>query len=332
MITWANAHRQAMIEVARAHRRFDIDTNRRIGVFDCIVEASVVLNFQPFTHLSGAYLPAEVPGIIVNALHPLARQRFTAAHELGHFVLGHDGSVDPDTTPFDTSGRRVWTDQEKLAEAFAAWFLMPRRLVLAGLAQLQIDRPKTAADVYALALRMGTSYEATSLHLRNLKLVDDRDLEKWRKQRLRALKLSLAGTEPLNLRNDVWHLDERDNRQAIAVRAGDRLVIDLEDIPSSGYTWDVSELPDGVNLAADSFRDPVEGGEQLELNGDESIGNAVRRAFVLDVGPQAATRESHLGLRCWQPWTDQVELEFDLTVAIEQPRKGIAEEQLRIVA
>ena len=335
MMSWRNAHGIAMVAAARAHRVLEIDTSRPIDVFEAVIETGVVLNFQPLRRLSGAYLPGETPGIIVNAYHPLARQRFTAAHELGHYVLGHAPSVDPDVAPFDESGTRVWSDEEKQAEAFASWFLMPRRLIRGYLERLGLERPQSAEDVYALALRTGTSYEAMTRHLENLKLASDADLATWKGQQLRAVKLELAVTAPPSLRNDVWHLDERDNDQEIAVRAGDRLVIDLADTPSSGYSWDIVELPEMFDLMADSFKDPTaDPAHELDTDDAEDpvVGKTLRRAFILDVRADAPSDAAHLALRCWQPWSQELIDEYALTIDVQPPRRGIAEEQLRIAA
>lgn len=56
----------------------------------------------------------DAPHIFVDSTHPAQRQRYTIAHELGHYLLGH---LD------DTSG--VYDQMEYAAERFAADLLMP---------------------------------------------------------------------------------------------------------------------------------------------------------------------------------------------------------------
>ena len=56
----------------------------------------------------------DVPHIFVDSTHPAQRQRYTIAHELGHYLLGH---LD------DASG--VYDQREYAAERFAADLLMP---------------------------------------------------------------------------------------------------------------------------------------------------------------------------------------------------------------
>lgn len=86
--------------------------------------------------VSGLLLIKEGEAIIgVNALHPTTRQRFTLAHEIGHFVLHREGdSVFVDSSPVffrdeeSSEGTRL---QEIEANAFASALLMPAQLLRA---------------------------------------------------------------------------------------------------------------------------------------------------------------------------------------------------------
>ena len=100
------------------------------------------------------------PGILINNGLPPAAQRQTAGHELGHHRFQHGTRVDVDLeAPLDR--RTVWTDEEKQAEAFASWFLMPRKAVRTALAHLGLERPKEPEDVYQLSLLLGTPYSSS---------------------------------------------------------------------------------------------------------------------------------------------------------------------------
>ena len=92
---------------------------------------------------------AEFSFILVNAEQLRSRALFTLAHELGH-VLNSDGAtinIDRDL--------RARTDEERLANAFAAAFLMPEPQVRAA-----IDRFGRGADCLArMLLRFGVSHE-----------------------------------------------------------------------------------------------------------------------------------------------------------------------------
>ncbi|WP_307976301.1 ImmA/IrrE family metallo-endopeptidase [uncultured Streptococcus sp.] len=65
--------------------------------------------------------------IFVNSREPLVRQRFTKAHELGHYVLGHEGVSNRlvDTSDYTFFDRL----KERAANSFAAELLMPKKLI-----------------------------------------------------------------------------------------------------------------------------------------------------------------------------------------------------------
>jgi Zn-dependent peptidase ImmA (M78 family) len=110
----------------------------------------------------------------VNASHPRVRQRFTIAHELGHFLLHAPRSdkIHIDRTfevkfRDDLSGRGIDTD-EREANLFAAELLMPQRLIrrdLANVGEMDLVNDDFLND---LARRYGVSTQAMLFRLANL--------------------------------------------------------------------------------------------------------------------------------------------------------------------
>lgn len=104
--------------------------------------------------------------INVNGSHPMTRQRFTIAHELGHFVHHRDliGDGITDSRAYrSTAGHRYFNPrigprQETEANRFAANLLMPHDLIEdlqdQGLNRAQIAAVLKVSD-QALAIRMG---------------------------------------------------------------------------------------------------------------------------------------------------------------------------------
>lgn len=73
--------------------------------------------------LSGAFfLDNATPTILVNPQEPLIRQRFTIAHELGHFALQHGNAF---RDPISNYSSQAADPREVSANKFAAELLMP---------------------------------------------------------------------------------------------------------------------------------------------------------------------------------------------------------------
>ncbi|HET8661769.1 MAG TPA: XRE family transcriptional regulator [Micromonosporaceae bacterium] len=106
--------------------------------------------------------------VAVNKNHPTERQRWTMAHEYAHFLVSRGRA---EITSIGTSRR--YGDTERLADTFAANFLMPR----SGLARRfhELKRGKggkvTAAMLVQLAHAYQVSVQALTLRLEDLGLV-----------------------------------------------------------------------------------------------------------------------------------------------------------------
>lgn len=264
---WRDAHREAMVLAADALEELGVDEFERVDVFEAIATDGLKLMFRKLD-CAALYLPARADaraGAIVNANHPLALQRFSAGHEYGHHVFGHGGRVDLATEPRTKS---PLAPEEKLAEAFAAWFLMPPEAAETALKRLGLTGVARAQDAYQLALRLGTSFRATCIHLPSLKLAPPAARD-WSERELKPLKLELTATPPPGgWRNDVWVLREPDAQAALVVRAGDRLQIELPRVR-------VVTLPKGATEHDEGPRDllSVEG-LSIDLAPDMSAGPA----------------------------------------------------------
>lgn len=288
-MTWREAHEEAMYAAAEAHDELGIDASNRIDVFAVIEGLELDLLFRPLRGASGLYVPAPPGrgGVLVTSLHRLARQRFTAAHELGHFWLKHDASIDIHTEILARSDLDRLAPQEMVAEAFAAWFLMPPELIDHALEELHIEKPASPEDVYAISLRLGTSYQATAYHLPNLKLASYNTARGWATRPPKHVKMALSlGTPMDSYHHDVWSLSERDADAELEVRAGDRLVLTLPEIPSSGVMWNTTELPAGARVVADTMYDHLDGMVD-DADPLEPPGAPLPRTVIVDLDPDA---------------------------------------------
>ena len=71
-------------------------------------------------------------------------------------------------------------------------------------------------------------------------------------------------------------LDEADSLSEVSLDVGDQLEVSLESNPTTGYSWELGPLPDGLQLASSDFEEP----------GGSLVGAAGTQVFVFDmVGP-----------------------------------------------
>ena len=216
-----------------------------VDVFGTIEELGVSLLFRPLEGLLGACLRLSDAGagILVTTGRDLHMQRFTDAHELGHFVLEHEGSFDREIGfPGQITDR---DHREVAADAFAAEFLMPRWLFFSmakahGWAKKQLINPIT---VYQLSLRLAVSYEATCWGLLSHKILDVATVENLRRVAPKKIKQQLLGSVRLeDPWADVWLFDEHDEGASFQAGPHDLFIANLAEHSGSGYLWDTESL------------------------------------------------------------------------------------------
>ncbi len=160
---------------------------KRLGIVEPPVDVASVAKKLGIS-LQLADLGSDCSGMLVRAnggavigvhyAHPLNRQRFTIAHELGHFEL-HDGGtyVDRGTTlrlrsSAQNSGSVA---EEREANQFAAALLMPATWLRRELELHAVDLGDDES-LRALCERFGVSSQAMMYRLMNLRLLDDATL------------------------------------------------------------------------------------------------------------------------------------------------------------
>jgi len=220
--------RTAILNAAQAadrlHLQYDTKARAeagqgRIDVFDMLVQQGIPTMFQRLDKLLGAFLDEDgSKGVLVTTQRQLPVQRFTAAHELGHAMLGHKPSADPEDilarSPIVDREEDRYDAQEIQANVFASELLIPRWLLVT-----HMKRQKWAAAdlvnpevVYQLSLRLGSSYAATCHALLRHQVVAPHERDRLLAVERRAIKERLASPyAPADWRRDVWVVTERDD-------------------------------------------------------------------------------------------------------------------------
>ncbi len=309
-LPWQQVHLIAATEAARAHREMSVDPARPIDPFAALDRAGVLVFRRRLDGVAGLYLPGDVaggvPGVLINVAHPPTKQRFTAAHELWHHRRDREVVFDTETE-WIARGEDHHADRERLAEAFAAWFLMPRQLVTASLARLGLSAARLDAEgAYAPVPAMETSYVATVHHLGDMRLIDQATRDRLARILPQRIKHGLGGP---GATEDAWkdiHVvrmrgDERG--RDVRAKQGDALVIEASEAPSSGYVWEAAAVAPGLVLVGDEFLAPDA----------PTLGGRGWHRFIIRVD---APGHQSLRLDLRRPWETRpaVEsLQFDIT-------------------
>ena len=112
---------------------------------------------------------------------------------------------------------------------------------------------------------------------------------------------------------DVWLVREDEGREAsVTPRPGDEIVVELREVPTSGYVWRVLGNPNHVQLLGSEFEE-----ENEDPEAEETYGGEGRRRIVLRADKPG--RET-LMLAMTRPWeADKApERVFALDIAIEK--------------
>jgi len=240
---------RAAKELHRAYN-YDRDGLIRIDVYRTIHRQGAVLIFRPMDKLLGAFFREDAAGIMINTERPVGQQRYTAAHELGHMVMGHNPSAD-DKNILRRSPINLATDvprQELEADVFASAFLLPTFVIVNHFRKQDLHPGDilTPHDIYQASLRHGSSYKATLFAYEREKLIEPAQRREMLKVQPKSLKLDLvAGAYDGNWRHrDVWRLTEADRDTVIEANPGDLFVLKLKENPSTGFIWTYEELAD----------------------------------------------------------------------------------------
>lgn len=250
-----------MSAASQLHAKLDIARDRQVDVFEAIRALGIWLVFQKLDNLLGVTVRQGVGGIAITTERPLNLQRYTAAHELGHWVL-HDDEYTWDTDETVLQGDA--SAREHAAQIFAGAFLMPRQLVVGTLRRLGLGRGDRISPLiaYRASTIMGVSYEAALNQLRTMNLLTREEYSAHKEVRPINIKTELSGgIRPKNPQANVWS-PAVEELQELNMAIGDEVVISVPENRTTGYRWMVPAQAQAANgeqgiadieLVADDF-------------------------------------------------------------------------------
>jgi Zn-dependent peptidase ImmA (M78 family) len=136
------------------------------------------IRYQPLqSDLSGFLYHDEQQAVIgINSSHPKVRQRFTIAHELGHFILHQNDPLHVDRAvqaKFRSTLSKQGIDVDEIeANLFAAELLMPRDLLALDLSHVKAVDILDEDTFIQLAHSYQVSVQALLLRLVNLGYIE----------------------------------------------------------------------------------------------------------------------------------------------------------------
>lgn len=176
-----------------------IDLSPPVPIFAILSKHGVEVRFTALQELAGALVLGDAEhadGILINSDQPYARQRFSAAHELGHLVLGHHPRSS--SSVFVSHLGRRFEAVEVHADQFASELLTPFDALVSALAA----QTKTYGDeplphqVYRLANTFMVSFQAMTTRLAKLGSLDPAEVKELEAVKPASLATKLRFVEP----------------------------------------------------------------------------------------------------------------------------------------
>lgn len=162
-----------ILEIEKKAEEVLKDANIRsipVPIEDVAYSLKIKISKAPSTDFSGLLIRKDGHALIgVNSNEAVVRQRFTIAHELGHFFLHPQKDTFVDYRK-EIKGGEVRSPREKHADMFAAALLMPRDFLLKDFRKLAKDG-FSESSIGTLAKQYAVSEDAMRIRLINLSSV-----------------------------------------------------------------------------------------------------------------------------------------------------------------
>jgi Zn-dependent peptidase ImmA (M78 family) len=176
------------------------------------------------------------------------KERFTIAHELGHYILGHNMTAFCKYTELDYKSKNIASKKEQEADSFASELLMPSRYIneeLECIAPKEYDKIVLLKDKYKVSMislfckYVDVSYESLGLiYFKNGK-------ELWKYQNFENCKYNINSNCFMNINTskiiykkdsmDKWINEENVDTYELIIPQGEYTIVLLQFIDRDTY-------------------------------------------------------------------------------------------------
>jgi Zn-dependent peptidase ImmA (M78 family) len=236
----ASRRADALVAAAETLDDLEIDQSAVIDPFAAIDRLGLTLSITKLDNLLGAVIPHGDGGVLITSERSPAIQRYTAAHEIGHWILHEDHlRMDGET---EVLGRPS-SEMEREAQLFAGYFLMPPPLLNQAIAAYDL-RPGDIhpEHVYRLSRDLDVSYEASARRLYAADLIDRTAMTQILELgRMSAMQRASAGHRPEDGLADVWDATSDEEVVRLAVKEHDEVIVGFDEQRLAGWRWMTAE-------------------------------------------------------------------------------------------
>ena len=176
---WATVKRQIELHASSLAKKYGNSNTAHVDVHEIAKKLGLSVFGQDLGAVSGVLYIEKGKGIIgYNKNESPVRQRFTIAHEIGHYILHRlDNDIFVDQQTFsqvlyrNNDSAKGEIRHEREANAFAAALLMPRERIIAELEKMPFDLADGDEDaIKTLADEFMVSTQAMLVRVSNLNL------------------------------------------------------------------------------------------------------------------------------------------------------------------
>jgi Zn-dependent peptidase ImmA (M78 family) len=231
------SHRaDAYVAAAETLDALAIDQGAVIDPFAVIDQLGLTLNITKLDNLLGAVVPHGDGGVLITSERSPAIQRYTAAHEIGHWIL-HEDHLRMDGEA-EILGQPS-SEMERQAQLFAGYFLMPPPLLNQAIAAYDLRSGGIQPEhVYRLSRDLDVSYEASARRLYTADLIDRAALTQILEfGRMSAMQRASAGHRPADGLAEIWDATSDEEVVSLVVREHDEVIVGFDEQRVAGWRW-----------------------------------------------------------------------------------------------